>query len=38
MPFSYLVAGVLLTAALVLAGTLIPAAAGMRRPAVESAG
>jgi putative ABC transport system permease protein len=38
MPGSYLVAGVLLTAALVLAGTVVPAAAGMRRPAVESAG
>ncbi|MEV6844083.1 FtsX-like permease family protein [Actinoplanes sp. NPDC051411] len=38
MPGSYLVAGVLLTAALVLAGTVVPAAAGMRRPAVELVG
>jgi putative ABC transport system permease protein len=38
MPVSYLVVGVLLTAALVLAGTVVPAAAGMRRPAVELVG
>jgi putative ABC transport system permease protein len=38
MPASYLVAGVVATAVLVLAGTMIPAAAGMRRPAVELAG
>jgi putative ABC transport system permease protein len=38
MPASYLIGGVLATTALVLAGTVIPAAAGMRRPAVEVAG
>jgi hypothetical protein len=38
MPASCVVAGVLLTAALVLAGTVVPAAAGLRRPAVELAG
>jgi putative ABC transport system permease protein len=38
MPASYLVTGALLTAALVLAGTVVPAAAGMRRPAVELVG
>jgi putative ABC transport system permease protein len=38
MPASYLVVGALLTVALVLAGTVVPAAAGMRRPAVELAG
>lgn len=38
MPASYLVGGVLATTALVLAGTVLPAAAGMRRPAVEVAG
>jgi putative ABC transport system permease protein len=38
MPASYLIAGVLATTVLVLAGTVVPAAAGMRRPAVELAG
>jgi putative ABC transport system permease protein len=38
VPGSYLIAGVLLTMALVLAGTVLPAAAGMRRPAVELVG
>jgi putative ABC transport system permease protein len=38
MPASYLIGGVLATTALVLAGTVVPAAAGMRRPAVEVAG
>jgi putative ABC transport system permease protein len=37
-PASYLTVGVLATTALVLAGTVVPAAAGMRRPAVEVAG
>ncbi len=38
MPASYLIGGVLVTSVLVLAGTVVPAAAGMRRPAVELAG
>jgi putative ABC transport system permease protein len=38
LPAHYLVAGVLAVAALVLAGTVLPAAATMRRPPVETAG
>jgi putative ABC transport system permease protein len=38
MPASYVISGVLLTVGLVLVGTVLPAAAGMRRPAVELAG
>jgi putative ABC transport system permease protein len=38
MPASYLVTDALLAAALVLAGTVVPAAAGMRRRAVELVG
>ncbi|MGX6607549.1 FtsX-like permease family protein [Micromonosporaceae bacterium Da 78-11] len=38
LPASYLVTGVLGVAALVLAGTVVPAAVAMRRPAVEVVG
>jgi putative ABC transport system permease protein len=38
LPASYLVIGVVAVAALVLGGTVIPAAVGMRRPPVEVAG